>query len=132
MPKFDTKLLENYISYCNQKNKTLANNISNIGTYNFQREDVRFKDLVEEEMKTKIQTSSKRHIKFDLLTSKGNDAFEVVTDRETEFFSGVNNVDIDREMSELAENSLRFKFASKRMKGYFDNIQNVIKVGGQH
>ena len=47
-----------------------------------------------------------------------------------EMYSGVNNVDIDKEMSDLAENSLSFKFASRRIGDYFKLIQEVIKGGG--
>ncbi len=45
--------------------------------------------------------------------------------------SGVNNVDIDKEMSELAANALLFRFSSKKIGDYYRGLQNVIKGGGK-
>jgi hypothetical protein len=45
--------------------------------------------------------------------------------------SGINNVNIEKEMSELAENTLRYKFASRKVGDYYRTLQKVIKGGGQ-
>ena len=46
-----------------------------------------------------------------------------------EFLSGINNVDIDKEMADLAENSIMYKFAAKKLQTYFRTLQEVIKGG---
>ena len=40
-------------------------------------------------------------------------------------------MDIDQEMSELAANSIQFRFASRKIGDYYRNLQNVIKGGGK-
>jgi len=41
--------------------------------------------------------------------------------------SGVNNVDIDSEMAELARNQIRFRFAARLLAGTFKDIQESIR-----
>jgi flagellar basal-body rod protein FlgB len=44
--------------------------------------------------------------------------------------SGVNNVDIDLEMSELAQNQIRFKYAARMIAGAFTTMRRSISGGG--
>lgn len=134
MPKFETKSLENYLSYLNAKNYTLANNIANMGTVNYKREDVEFKDILNDEMGStgSVRTTNSRHMQFDGSLTNDKKSFEIVKDDEGENISGKNNVDIDREMSELAENTIRYKFTTKKVSKYYKNLQDVIRNGGQH
>ncbi len=44
--------------------------------------------------------------------------------------SGVNDVDIDYEMVELAKNQIRYKLAARLMAESFRGIQKSIKGGG--
>jgi flagellar basal-body rod protein FlgB len=41
--------------------------------------------------------------------------------------SGVNNVDIDHEMAEMAKNSIRYRFATKMLSAAFSAIEKSIK-----
>ena len=65
-----------------------------------------------------------------LVLEKDNPSGLPENDESEEMVSGSNNVNIEREMSELAENTLRFKFASKKVGEYYRSMQNVIKGGG--
>jgi flagellar basal-body rod protein FlgB len=125
------KLLQNLLDYCAVKNSVIAKNISNIGTENYRREDVEFKDILNENVSSILKTSNSRHINIPQIESRPDSRFEQVYDESAEMDSGINNVNIDREMTELAENTLRFKFASKKVGDYYRNIQNVIKGGGK-
>ncbi|MFW5702289.1 MAG: hypothetical protein ACOCX7_05015, partial [Bacteroidota bacterium] len=42
------------------------------------------------------------------------------------YFSGETHVNIDKEMSNLAQNQIRFRFASKMVNGYFTGMQSSI------
>lgn len=126
MPVSSIKLLENLISFCSEKNKVISKNIANVGTENYRREDITFKSVLDENISAIKQTNSK-HLSG---TNPSGISYEHVTDNSNTFDSGINNVDIDREMFELAENSLQFKFASKKISSYYKGIQAVIKGGG--
>lgn len=120
------KSLEKFIDYCSVKNKVISKNIANIGTENYKRQDVNFKEVLNNigEMKA---TNSK-HLKLPELNQEN---FEISKDKSLENTSGINNVDIDKEMSELAANSIQFRFASRKIGDYYRGLQNVIKGGGK-
>jgi len=124
------KLLQNLLDYCSVKNNVIAKNISNIGTENYKREDVVFKDMLDENVSSFLKTDNEKHLGSLQMNNSNDSRFEAVYDNSTEMDSGVNNVNIEREMSELAENTLRFKFASKKVGEYYRSIQSVIKGGG--
>ena len=124
------KLLENFAGYCAERNKVISENIANIGTENYQRKDVVFKDLLSENMNAQLKTNDERHFVTSGEYNGDVPDFKIVTDHSKDNVSGVNNVDIDKEMADLAENYLNFKFASTKISSYFKTIQNVIKGGG--
>ncbi|KUO61114.1 flagellar biosynthesis protein FlgB [bacterium BRH_c32] len=124
------KLLENLLDYCAVKNKVISKNIANVGTENYKREEVEFKNIFESNIQSTLKTENSKHI-GTTNTGSESEKFNVVFDKESEETSGINNVNIEDEMSQLAENTLRFKFASKKSGEYYRLIQNVIKGGGR-
>jgi flagellar basal-body rod protein FlgB len=121
------KSLEKFIDYCSTKNKVISKNIANIGTENYKRQDVDFKSILSENM-GQMKATNPKHLK---LTQGSKPNFEITKDNSLDNVSGVNNVDIDQEMSELAANSIQFRFASRKIGDYYRNLQNVIKGGGK-
>ena len=121
------KSLEKFISYCATKNKVLSKNIANIGTENYKREDVDFKSILANDM-GQMKGTNPKHLK---LPEFNQPQFEISKDKSLDNVSGVNNVDIDKEMSELAANSIQFRFASRKIGDYYRGLQNVIKGGGK-
>jgi flagellar basal-body rod protein FlgB len=124
------KLLQNLLDYCSVKNNVIAKNISNIGTENYKREDVVFKDLLDENVNSFLKTSNEKHLSTLRMNNSDDSKYEHSFDDSDAMDSGVNNVNIEREMTELAENTLRYKFASRKIGDYYRNIQSVIKGGG--
>lgn len=127
MAESNIKLLENFISYCSLKNKVISKNIANIGTEDYNRQDVVFKTLLTENLNAAVKTTDSKHFGSPELSKN----VEIVVDKTKTEFTGINNVDVDQEMAELAENQIRFKFASRKLNSYFRTLQGVIKGGGQ-
>jgi flagellar basal-body rod protein FlgB len=127
MAASNIKLLENFISYCSLKNKVISKNIANIGTEDYNRQDVVFKTLLTENINAPVKTTDSKHFGSPELSKN----VEIIVDKTKTEFTGINNVDVDQEMAELAENQIRFKFASRKLGSYYRNLQNVIKGGGQ-
>lgn len=125
------KLLENLLNYCAVKNKVIANNIANVQTENYKRQDVTFKNLLNENVNSLLKTTEPKHLPAINSTSDSDSNFEIIYDDSSDNTSGINNVSIEHEMSELAENTLRFKFASKKVGDYYKTLQNVIRGGGK-
>jgi len=125
------KQLENLLNYSAEKNKVISKNIANISTEGYNREDIVFKKMLDENSNASLRTSNSKHLPLISMNGKSEKGFDIVYDDSFDGTSGVNNVNIEREMSELAENTLRFKFASKKVSDYYKSIQNVIKGGGR-
>ncbi len=123
------KLLTNLLDYCTEKNKVIAKNIANIGTENYRRQDVVFKDILQESTGSLLKKTNEKHLDIQIDPEESK-KFEYIEDKTEEMDSGINNVNIEREMSELAENTLRFKFASRKVGDYYKTLQKVIKGGG--
>ncbi len=124
------KLLKNYIDFCSERNKVIGKNIANVGTKKYNREDVMFKDVLSEKLASSMKATSTEHYGSRKATENGQAPFEVFIDYSDENNSGVNNVDIESEMASLAENTINFKFASKKIGAYYRTMREVIKGGG--
>lgn len=125
MAATNIRVLEDFIGYCSLRNKVISKNIANIGTQNYKREDVVFKDLLNDNMSL-LKTTDPKH--FGQVNFESENTIKV--DNSKDMASGVNNVNIDEEMAELAKNTLQFKLASKKIGDYFKILQGVIKGGG--
>jgi flagellar basal-body rod protein FlgB len=122
------KLLEKVLDYSALKQKVIGKNIANATTVGYKREDVDFQNVLSS-VNNNLKTSEPQHIMNGSHAITGNSELKVVEEDDTENVSGFNNVDIDREMAELAENNLMFRFSSKRMTQYFQDMQSVIRGG---
>jgi flagellar basal-body rod protein FlgB len=87
------------------RNEILANNIANVDTPNFKRSDVRFSKILEESISMK--TTRDKHINP---ASSSNYSVEVYEDSNTNVRMDGNNVDIEREMNELAKNAIWYNY----------------------
>lgn len=128
---FDSTLhsLEHSLDYATQKNRVISDNIANADTPNYKAKDVVFKDVFQEAT-TKPQqanfTTQEKHIPFQ---SHSKTNFPVVTNKNTMYNNNRNNVDIDKEMSSLAENQIYYQSLVDRLNGKFNDMQTVIRGG---
>jgi flagellar basal-body rod protein FlgB len=129
MPEPTLKVLERLVSYSALRQKVISKNIANISTENYQREEVKFNDLLSDGINSNIKATMEKHFQMKNLTQADPSEFKVVKDSNPDLLSGVNNVDIDKEMADLAENSIMYRFAAKKLQSYFRTLQEVIKGG---
>jgi flagellar basal-body rod protein FlgB len=122
------KQLEQYLNYTTAKNRVISKNIANVGTKNYKREDLVFKNVLSEAQNSSTKTTNAKHISNIGSSQKG---FEVKLENSgEEDASGVNNVDIEQEMAALAENTINFKLASKKVSSYYKTLRAVIQGNG--
>ena len=117
MPIPSNKTLEKLLDFAALKQKVIAQNLANADTENYKRREVEFKDILDSRLK--------------LMESQGkkNSDFEVKIDEESGVLSNGNNVNINQEMADMAKNSIMFKFGAKKINGYYQTLQNVIRGG---
>lgn len=119
--------LENGLKYAATKQKVIAQNISNVDTPNYKAKDVSFKSEFQTAWNSlSAKRTDYRHFEF----KKGNNSNIVVTtDHSKSYNNNGNNVDIDKEMAELATNQIYYNALIDRISGKFQTLQSVIKGG---
>ncbi|MCC7263638.1 MAG: flagellar basal body rod protein FlgB [Candidatus Latescibacteria bacterium] len=107
------------------RQRVIANNIANVSTKGFRAKDVRFQDYLSSfvhQSPVQGETSDQRHLSIPDGQSSPQ-IFEVQSDVND---SGLNNVDIDREMAGLAENHLFFNVGSTLIQRQFAGLKKSI------
>ena len=121
-----TKALDAYSA----RQKTIAKNIANVGTPNYTPEKVRFEELFNNEKLALSGTrDNENHLALgaDTKESLENQTVKQDIPQPEMYYSGDSNVNIDKEMSELAINQIKFRFASSMTRRYFDGLDSAIK-----
>lgn len=119
--------LHHGLNYAYLKNETIANNIANNDTAGYKTKNVEFKSLLDQEQMTQFQAkrTNPRHIDFGGLDR----GFKIHSNHNTLYNHNGNNVDIEKEMVELANNQIYQQALVDRLNGRFDTLQNVIRGG---
>jgi len=119
--------LENALDFASKRNEVITNNIANSDTPFYKSKDVKFKSHLEKAMEKQMQNirTHPKHLKF----SNDLSPFRVVTDHRTTFNHNGNNVDMDKEMSNLAKNQIYYQSVVDNVNTKFHQIQTVIRGG---
>lgn len=123
-------LLERALDYASTRQEVLSNNISNANTPTYRRKDVSFADI----MAMANGGTAARISQIDQTTRKmfsgglsGKTGFDIVETGEGSMRVDGNNVDMDAEMSRLAQNQIYYEACSQLTGGQFLSLTNVIK-----
>jgi flagellar basal-body rod protein FlgB len=114
------------------RQKVIASNVANISTPGYRSQTVSFEEELADALQdTRIAGSqtNERHIPIGT-TSPAEKTPQVIQREVAEsdtLASGVNNVDIDNEMAELAKDQIRFRFAARMIADAFRGIQKSIR-----
>lgn len=120
--------LERSLNYSTAKNRAISSNIANADTPNYKSKDVVFKDVLNETVTSAVSAkrTDVRHIQFD---GHKDSTYKVITKNSTTYNHNGNNVDIDKEMAELATNQIYYNSLIDRINGKFNSLQTVIRGG---
>ncbi len=110
------------------RQKVLANNVANIDTPSFKRSDVDFQTVLgaalgEKSGALSMKLTSTQHLP-GLTNGSGSG---IVTDQTTTLRNDGNNVDIDKEMSNVAENGLYYNSLTSAISLQLSLLRMVIK-----
>ena len=121
--------LEQSLDYSALKNRTISNNIANVDTPGYKAKNVVFKDVLNQKMSPSFE-GKRTHNKHIPITSQNqHHSFQVTTRSNTSYNHNGNNVDIDKEMSDLAKNQIYYQSVVDRLNGKFRGLESVIKGG---
>ncbi|MCE5249590.1 flagellar basal body rod protein FlgB [bacterium] len=117
-----TKMLDK--SALNQR--VIASNVANIGTPGYERLGVSFDEKLSRAMRLskKIKISDPRHIPSpDWVKEIKPEVVKI----EDGYWNGINNVNIDEEMVDLAKTQLDFNSAARLMNLRFTQLRTAIR-----
>lgn len=112
----------------------ISNNIANVDTPNYKRQDHNFIEVLQKNTKTKAQLSLRKtnpkHIQAGLTATSGT-AKDLLLNSRTSYRNDGNNVDIDVEMGEQVKNALYYNTLTKQINDRFSILKDVISKGGR-
>ena len=109
------------------RNAAIANNIANVNTPGYKRQDVSFETELQNALKSSKYTS------LDDKVSAANEHLDRINARvytdspQWSYRLDGNNVDIDTENVELASNQIKYNGVVESINGEFSNLKTVIK-----
>lgn len=121
-------VLQKGLDASSQRQRVLSNNVANVDTPNFKRSDVDFQKVLGQALgevgeNLPLKVTSPMHLqKPDAADSSG-----VVTDQSSTFRTDGNNVDIDREMANVAENGLYYNSVTRAVSSQLGLLRMVIQ-----
>lgn len=122
--------LEKQLAASALRQRVIANNIANANTPGFKKSEVSFNDQLRAALDTRrihLKANSPRHIS----TSRPLHSITplVKTTEDTMMTFGLNNVDTEQEMVNLAANTILYNAASRMLGGKFTTLGHVIRGG---
>ena len=114
--------LTRHLDLSRLRHKVIAKNIANVNTPGYLSKEVEFNDILNQASnRLIIRKTNPSH-----LSSISNPITNVVDTTDKEVKNGINNVDIDHEMVELARNQMEFEFSSTILSNLFKTIKSTI------
>ncbi len=128
-------MLEAGMEGASRRQEALTNNIANVDTPGYKREDVEFKGMLAEKAGSdniggeSLQRTNPRHLSGRRGDTAG-DNFAHFREEGTSLRHDENNVDIEREMAEMAKNELYFNTVAQQLDAKFNNLQTIMDRSG--
>jgi len=120
--------MEKSLDFSMAKSRTISHNIANVDTPNYKAKDIVFKNVLHDKIINSVK-AKQTHLKHLPFSSQSSQPYQVISQRNTMYNHNRNNVDIDKEMTELAKNQIYYQSIIDRLNGEFSNIQTVIRGG---
>lgn len=122
--------LEGAIQAANTRQQVITNNIANVDTPYFKRSEVSFESLLQQELNGDMpalrgKRTDARHF---VIGPNSSVPLPVISeDTSTVMNNNLNNVDIDKEMSLMADNQLRYNTYITQMNEKIKMMRTVIE-----
>ncbi|MDF9842599.1 MULTISPECIES: flagellar basal body rod protein FlgB [unclassified Paenibacillus] len=127
-----SRLNESFLQILNVRHQTIAENIANADTPHYKKKTVVFED----ELRRAISGSSRDDLEIRQTHSrhfgiKDNNAslipYQIVRNTDTAMNNNGNNVDMDLEMANLAENQLMYNYMADKVSGHYTKIRDMLQ-----
>jgi len=125
--KTSVPVLKKMLDLSSFRHKLITSNVANVTTPGYKSKSIDFDAELRKAVKpSRLQTTvtNPRHIP---LRGSRNAPPEVDVSEDSENTTGINSVDVDREMADLAQNQLVFELGAKLVGKKFKAIKSAIR-----
>lgn len=119
-----TSGLESALNETSLQGKTISQNVANADTPNYKAKTVDFKKTLDHELQA--YRSHPRHLNF---SSAGGGASVIRRETGTAVNNNGNNVDMDREMADVAKTQVKYQALVEQMNSQFSRFNTVLRGG---
>lgn len=121
-------LLEKSLDASSLRQKVLADNVANVDTPGFKRSDVDFQAALASALGQEDQTLPLKETQPGHLPGVAASSSNVIVqDQSTALRNDGNNVDIDKEMTDVAENSMYYNATTQAISSQLGLLRMVIQ-----
>lgn len=122
---------ERVLNVASKSQKATASNIVNVNTPGYDAKEVNFIDEMKRSVAgqngSQMMTTDSRH----LPSSAPQQIAKIHDVSSDDDASGVNNVDIEKEMGDLVENQMLYEFGAKKLSRTFASLRMAIRGKAQ-
>ena len=109
------------------RQRAIADNVANAETYGYQRKEVKFEEKLEEIIQMRdLRRTHEMHM-TNVVQDPEDLAPQLLIDPVPSDINDLSNVDIDREMSDMAKNHMQFVFSGNIAKRFFELLNTSIR-----
>ena len=115
------------------RQQVIANNIANVDTPHYKRKTVTFESELNRVLherdrfpKYALLTKHKKHFQDSFKKEIGQVFPQVIQEHDTHYRNDKNNVDIEKEMSDLVKNSMHYNAVATKISSYLNKLKSVV------
>lgn len=125
-------LLQKGLDGAMERQQTISNNLSNVNTPGYKRQDVNFKEALAREVEnqkkgSRLTTTNHKHKSGVGFSS--NNKFSRQSLDGFKYKNDGNSVDVDVEMANLAKNNIYYNTLVRQLDNKFSRLNSVIERG---
>jgi len=109
-----------------RRQRVVAENIANVETEGFRAKEYRFEDLLRGAAAKRVEGQRTHAAHLPVGRSRIEDTQGEVIDQESGFDNGINDVDIDREMTSLATTELSYRMATRLLSMKYNLLREAV------
>lgn len=121
------RIMEKGLDASSLRQRVLANNVANVDTPGFKRSDVNFQAALSSALGQSEVLPLKETLPGHLTGVANSPATEVKQDTSTSLRNDGNNVDIDKEMADVAKNSIYYDSVTQAISSQLGILRMVIQ-----
>ncbi len=109
------------------RHRAIADNVANSETFGYKRKQVKFEEKLDKVLSTRDLSRTHQQHLHNIVKGISELEPELEIDFTPSDINDLSNVDVDREMSDMAKNHLQFTFAGHMARMFYELLNTSIR-----